>query len=371
MASVPVVSGEGAAVDMERDRHTILWQATVHVNPSLLLPLGIEADVLNVCLGELAELTGRHRAMAGDAASGGSARTNTRGHEYGGHLPDGQCSAHLPHGHLLRRGHGHSQYAMLLHVTSQSRLRWETTGKMALNPFDQTGKQARQRRGGYAANWPHSRSNAKDETEEEDGLCIKAEWLHNYDAFINLCDYIDHPDHTTNNSNINSSELLAPFESWWDSMSMSSAHSRVREASDASILVPDAMAEYAYLEHVSAQRDKEAANAAKTPASIRKRLSKRDRTIMQRLTDRTTKSSTATRTSTPASSRSSSISGDVKANAAMQSAVDRVNAENIKNSNHKVGDTAAYRAYTQLTTSYRTISHCMRVGHEEGCTTSA
>jgi hypothetical protein len=29
------------SVDVERDRHTVIWQATIRVNPSLLLPLGI------------------------------------------------------------------------------------------------------------------------------------------------------------------------------------------------------------------------------------------------------------------------------------------------------------------------------------------
>ncbi|KAI8052435.1 hypothetical protein BDF22DRAFT_688320 [Syncephalis plumigaleata] len=316
MTSTSAVACVNRSVNVERDRHTVIWQATIRVNPSLLLPLSIEAETLDVCLGELAELTGvvlwRELPVYVDQLEPTPTIMNLAAicqtssipsiYRTGIYcdvvtMPDANAATRLFNKVLDQiNPQGYSQYAMILHVTSQARLCWTTNNKWRL---------IRKTTSNYITACSTSICNQDDNNDgnnDEASLCIKAEWMYNYDEFVNLYNYDDQ------SSNTRTSDSLS---------SLSSSHSihvastrKDRKSNDTSVLIAGNLAEHLYLEHVSAQIDSEAANATKTPASIRKRLTKRDRTIMQRLTDTNGKSSSTTKKSTGVPKRTLSMSSD-------------------------------------------------------------
>ncbi|KAI9592966.1 hypothetical protein BDF19DRAFT_193782 [Syncephalis fuscata] len=128
---------------------------------------------------------------------------------------------------------------------------------------------------------------------------------------------------------------LALFDSWWNQIPGSKLANNSAHGQTESSLSIDGLAEYLYLEHVSAEIDNQVANAARTPISIRKRLSKRDRTLMQRLTDSPARTGAAAPNSAILSGKKSVKTTVKPALPSKQSAIDKANAENIKNSNHK------------------------------------
>ncbi|KAI9592967.1 hypothetical protein BDF19DRAFT_193801 [Syncephalis fuscata] len=214
MTSLSTIENEVAETVEDLGHRMVIWDATLHVNPSLLAPIGLgkcvtNASLLNVCLGETAELTGilllREMNISVDQLEPTPVTMNLASICQTCTVPSiyrtGICSdvVTIPEATLATEffntvlgsskmdGCGHSQYALVLHVTSQARLRWTTAGKIGLNPFDHIETTV------IKANTqlPHELLvyATLDHNTAESSLCIKAEWLRNYDEFVNLCDY--------------------------------------------------------------------------------------------------------------------------------------------------------------------------------------